>query len=134
MTHSGSCLCAAISFTVEGALRNVLHCHCVNCQKSSGNYVAATSCELANLTVADPTSLLRWYDLGYAQYGFCATCGSRLFWQGTEHPDQISIQVGCLDDGPELPLEAVWFANDAHHHVPVNHNVAQHVGNGGEYG
>lgn len=132
MSRAGSCLCDAISFDVEGPLRNVLHCHCVNCQKSSGNYVASSGCPTNKLTINDPTEQLRWYDMGYCRYGFCATCGSRMFWQGAEHMHHTSIQAGVLDDASGLTLDGIWFADDAQPHVALNTEVPHHSGNGSE--
>jgi len=126
----GSCLCGAISFGVEGELRSILHCHCVNCRKSSGNFVASSGCATKALTIHDRTDQLRWYDVGYCRYGFCATCGSRLFWQGADHMEHTSIQAGVLDDVSELPLDGVWFADDAQPHNELDPAVPHFVGNG----
>lgn len=126
----GSCLCGAISFDVEGELRGILHCHCVNCRKSSGNFVASSGCATDALTIHDPTEQLRWYDLGYCRYGFCASCGSRMFWQGADHMEHTSIQAGVVDDVSGLPLDGVWFADEAQPHNVPNPRVPHFAGNG----
>jgi len=115
-----------------GPLRDILHCHCENCRRATGNFVAASGCATEDLTIEDPESLLRWHDLGYARYGFCSQCGSHLFWQGAEHLDRISLQVGVLDDVSQLDLAAVWFANEAQGHHVLDSGVPLHVGNGDE--
>lgn len=127
--RSGGCLCGAINFQVVGALREVLHCHCVNCRRTSGNFVAATGCPTANLTVVDDAAL-RWHDLGYARYGFCHQCGSSLFWIATENPDFTSIMAGSLDDADGLKLTAVWFSEEAQTHHQLDPSVEHHAGNG----
>jgi hypothetical protein len=40
--HSGSCLCKAVSYEVTGPLRNAIGCHCTQCRKMTGHYLAAT--------------------------------------------------------------------------------------------
>ncbi|WP_442475962.1 GFA family protein [Roseovarius litorisediminis] len=38
----GSCQCGAVRYEVAGPLRQVVGCHCSQCRKTSGHYVAAT--------------------------------------------------------------------------------------------
>lgn len=126
---TGGCLCGAVTFVVDGPLRDVLHCHCVNCRKVSGNFVASSGSATADLTIDDAAGALRWYDLGYARYGFCSTCGSSLFWQGAEHTDRTSIQAGAIDEVSGLSLAGVWFASEAQPHVLVDPAVPHFVEN-----
>ena len=55
--HQGSCLCGGIAFATHGPLRNVIGCHCHQCRKWTGHFVAATRASLANF------ELLRGEDL-----------------------------------------------------------------------
>jgi len=130
VSHSGGCLCGEITFRTESELRPVLHCHCVNCQRTSGNFVAATGCPTDELEISDPSAKLRWYDLGYCRYGFCVDCGSQLFWQGAEHMDHTSIKTGVLDDAEGLELAGIWFVDDAQSHLSLDDSVPHHTGNG----
>lgn len=130
-SQTGGCLCGDVTYTVEGPLRDILHCHCINCRKVSGNFAASSGSATGDLMITDEDSVLRWFDLGYARYGFCSTCGSSLFWQGADHPERTSIQAGSLDDVSSISLAGVWFADEAQPHVVVDESVAQFVGNGG---
>ncbi|MFM7784547.1 MAG: GFA family protein, partial [Gammaproteobacteria bacterium] len=42
-THSGACLCGVVRYTVQGPLRPVVVCHCTQCRRQTGHYLAATS-------------------------------------------------------------------------------------------
>jgi len=126
----GGCLCGAIRYQVTEPLRNVLHCHCLNCRKTTGNFMSATGCTTAALQISDADQVLRWHDLGYATYGFCSTCGSSLFWQGAEHQDRTSIHTGSLDDRSELTLESIWFADEASADHLLDAAVPHFSGNG----
>lgn len=126
---SGGCLCGAITYSVDGPLRDVLHCHCVNCRKVSGNFVASSGSATEDLLIEDIGDVLRWYDLGYARYGFCSTCGSSLFWRGAEHTDRTSIQAGSLHDASTISLIGVWFAEEAQPHLIVDESVPHFAGN-----
>jgi hypothetical protein len=80
-THSGSCLCAAVKFEVEGDFERFYLCHCQHCRKDTG------SAHAANLFTAAAT--LRWlsgqakvtqFTLSSTQHSrsFCSICGSAL--------------------------------------------------------
>ena len=92
---AGGCLCEAVQYTVSGPLRPVVCCHCEQCRKSSGHYVAASACKTEHLQITGKDKL-NWYrSSSKAQRGFCLNCGSNLFWR-PEHGRYISIMAGTL--------------------------------------
>lgn len=98
--HDGGCLCGAVRFCARGPLRAVIFCHCSQCRRQTGLYVAATAVAQADfdLLAADT---LRWFAASdHAQRGFCATCGTVLFWKPTRG-EHLSILAGALDR-PEI--------------------------------
>lgn len=96
--HSGSCLCGAVHYTVSSTLRPVVACHCTQCRKTSGHHVAATAAAREAITIRGQVT---WYESSpEAKRGFCAICGSNLFWD--RGGDRISIFAGSLDGDPEL--------------------------------
>ena len=58
---TGSCLCGAVRYEVTGPLRKVVYCHCEQCRKTSGHFVAATACGADKLSILSVVGLL-WYD------------------------------------------------------------------------
>ena len=38
----GQCLCGGVRFRTRGKLRGVIYCHCSQCRRQSGHFVAAT--------------------------------------------------------------------------------------------
>lgn len=100
-SHSGGCLCGAVRYAARGPLRDVVYCHCGQCRRQTGLYYAATAVDKADLTIADD-SALRWFAASdYAVRGFCATCGSALFWKA-HAASHIAILAGSLDDPSSL--------------------------------
>jgi hypothetical protein len=92
-THQGGCLCGAITYHVKGRLRPVVACHCLQCQKTSGSFVAATSALRDDIDIRGP---IAWYQSSpEARRGFCGICGSSLFWDGGG--DRMSIMIGTLE-------------------------------------
>ncbi len=109
--HRGSCLCGACAYEVGGPLRDVIACHCTQCRKQTGHFMAATNARLSDfrLVRAEP---LRWYRASpQAQRGFCSTCGSTLFWQA-DGRDEISITAGTLDGATGLGIEGHIYCAD----------------------
>lgn len=93
---SGGCLCGAVRYAVHGLLRPVVYCHCEQCRKTSGHFVAATACDPEDLELTASDSL-RWYDSSpQAQRGFCSDCGGNLFWRPASN-EHVSIMAGTLD-------------------------------------
>ncbi|MBT8099512.1 MAG: GFA family protein [Gammaproteobacteria bacterium] len=106
----GQCLCGAVRFSVSGPLRPVVYCHCEQCRRSSGHFVAATACHPADLKIADDAAL-RWYrSSAEAERGFCGNCGSSLFWR-PDHRGHTSIMAGSLDRPTGLTAKQHIFVN-----------------------
>lgn len=104
----GSCLCGQVRFEVEGGLRPVIACHCRQCRKSSGHHVAATSAPRGGVAISGQVT---WYaSSAQARRGFCATCGSNLFWDGPG--ENLSIMAGSLDQPTGLHLAGHIFCAD----------------------
>ena len=115
MSRTGGCLCGAVRYTVNGPLRDVLVCHCVECRRWAGCAWAATAAQREHLSL-DETRGLRWAlsprsDAG-ARRGVCDACGSSLFWDAPGRPT-LSIGVGTLDDAHGLELAGHVYVSQA---------------------
>ena len=58
---TGSCLCGAVKYSINGTLRQVVYCHCEQCRKTSGHFVAATACDRDALEFSEDAGLA-WYE------------------------------------------------------------------------
>ena len=109
---TGSCLCGAVRYKVDGPLRPVIYCHCGQCRKTSGHFVAASACDAASLHLVEDAGL-RWYDSSpEAQRGFCSVCGGSLFWR-PRVGGQVSIMAGTIDAPTGIRAIAHIFVDDA---------------------
>jgi len=109
--RTGSCLCGAVRFRTRGVLRGVIYCHCSQCRKQSGHFVAATNSKDADIVI-EGADRLSWYGAsGVAKRGFCGTCGSLLFWKHKDL-DSISIMAGSFDTPSDLAGESHIFVGD----------------------
>jgi hypothetical protein len=102
--HTGSCLCGAISFSVEGDLAPGDACHCTQCRRQSGHYWASTNIPRDRLTVTGMDKVTWFQSSEKVRRGFCGTCGSILFWD-PPHKDWTSIAMGAFDaTGTQLEM------------------------------
>lgn len=124
----GGCLCGAVTYRVNGPLRQVIGCHCGQCRKTSGHYVAATAAEDDALQVNDLDGALRWYrSSDAARRGFCSRCGSSLFWKHDER-FYTAIMAGTLDGATGLGVEAHIFIADKGDYYPLDPDVPHYPG------
>jgi hypothetical protein len=111
MTREGGCLCGAVRYAVNGPLREIIVCHCVECRRWTGRAWPATAAVATDLEITG-SDQLRWLRSpdsdSDADRGFCARCGTSLFWRG-QGSERICISTGTLDDPSALPVAAhIW--------------------------
>ena len=97
-SHHGSCLCGGITYEVTGKLREVIACHCNQCRKTSGHFVAATACDDNDLKFIKLDTLTWYRSSERAERGFCNRCGSTMFFR-SDVGNMTAIMAGTLD-GP----------------------------------
>jgi hypothetical protein len=108
---AGGCLCGAVRYEVRGALRPVVACHCTQCRRMTGHFLAATAAREGDLAITSDSSL-KWYSASPdARRGFCGVCGSTLFWHGTGR-DYVAIAAGSIDGPTGLKLVQHIFTAD----------------------
>ena len=106
--YTGQCECGSVSYQVTGALRDVVNCHCKQCQRTHGNFAAYTAARLKSLVLTSQEGL-KWYVLSdRSKRGFCQHCGASLFWQATDK-DYICIDAGSLINATGLKAVAHIF-------------------------
>ena len=121
---SGSCLCGAVRYHVSAAMRPVVGCHCIQCRKTSGHYVAATS---APRDAVEIDGDVTWYQSSPdARRGFCGTCGSSLFWDGPG--ENLSIHAGTLDGATDLNLKGHIFVASKGDYYDIADGTPQYAG------
>lgn len=128
---AGGCLCGAVRYEVRGPLRPVVNCHCVQCRRTSGHFVAATAARPEDLVLVESGGL-SWYESSpTARRGFCRTCGASLFWKPVSG-GWISIMAGTLDSPTGLETVAHIFVDDAGDYYEINDDLPR--SSGGDHG
>ncbi len=119
---TGHCLCGAVRYAVKGPLRDVSYCHCSQCRRTSGHFVAASACDKSDLRLLKDDGL-RWYRSSpAAERGFCSKCGSSLFWRPDKEP-HISIMAGTLDVPTGLKAFQHIYVNSASDYYVIDDDL-----------
>ena len=120
----GSCLCGAVTFEVAGPLSPPDACHCSQCRRQSGHYWASTNVPRAALTLRGEDKVAWYQSSERIRRGFCATCGSVLFW-GPPDWDKIAIAMGAFDLPTGTFLEKHIFVADKGDYYEIGDGVPQ---------
>lgn len=114
--HSGSCLCGAVRFEVEGDFERFYLCHCQYCRKDTGSaHGANLFSSSATLQWLSGEDAVRVFNLPSTRHRncFCSICGSAL-------PDVqmngalLKVPAGSLDTEVRLRPDAhIFFSSRA---------------------
>ena len=95
---TGSCLCNAVHFAIEGDVDRMSHCHCSMCRKAHGaafaTYVSTTDTALK--FVAGENQVAHYESSPDSNRAFCRGCGSVMPCSLNE--GRISLAAGTLNE------------------------------------
>jgi hypothetical protein len=95
---TGGCLCGAVRYEIDTIPDSFRACHCSQCRKVSGYYWAAFSVPDDQFRLTEARGLKWFKSSGWASRGFCADCGSALFYKMDDHAT-TEVSPGSID-GP----------------------------------
>src|SRR5688572_15315515 len=121
----GSCLCGAVTFEVAVPLSPPDACHCSQCRRQSGHYWASTNVPLDALTLRGQDKISWYRSSERVRRGFCATCGSVLFWERAGW-DKIAVGMGAFDLPTDTHLEMHIYVADKGDYYEIADGVPQH--------
>ncbi len=81
------------------------------CRKQFGHVFAATGVPRAAVTIRDEECVTWYRSSEKARRGFCAICGSFLFWDAI-HKDRIALATGAFDTPTGTKLSKHIFVAD----------------------
>ena len=124
--YTGGCFCGEIGYKVSGPPVMVAYCHCDDCRKSGGSVVAVLAgfrrdgFEMVN---GNPTF---FGATPAVKRSFCNTCGSPLFYENQDFPENIYIHIGSFDQPEELhPDRHTWVSDRISWHE-IKDDLAQY--------
>jgi len=127
-----SCSCGQLRVTCEGEPVRISICHCLECQKRTGN-VFATQARFPRAAVTIEGRGTHWTRAGdsggLCTFSFCPVCGATVYWEPDALPDFVSVAVGAFAD-PNFPPPRVSVYEDRQHswalaaaQLPLEHEV-----------
>jgi hypothetical protein len=123
--HRGKCLCEKVQFTATGPMRGVVYCHCTQCRRQSGHFFAATNVPNDALDVTGAEHVKWFKSSDEAERGFCANCGSILFWRIASR-DYTSVMAGLFENPTDLKGEMHIFVADKGDYYEINDGLSQY--------
>lgn len=120
----GRCECGKVSFDVQNPRDTIRACHCKQCRRMTGHYIATTHAEYDDVTFHE-TEGLEWYTSSeWAKRGFCKFCGSSLFYRlNTE--SGIAISAGCLEGPTGMNITKHIFVKDKGDYYTIDDGAVQ---------
>ena len=100
--YQGGCQCGSIRYEVSDEPRQVVACHCTECQSQSGSAFGMTMVvpeEAFLITKGEPQFYRSTSSTGRAKLGaFCPDCGTRIYHKPEWRKGTISVKPGTLDE------------------------------------
>lgn len=123
----GSCLCGAVTFRLTGSFSEIEVCHCVQCRKWTGHFFANIEVPRDSLEIQGSECITWHHSSQKVRRGFCATCGSPLFFDplDREKHNWIGIAMGALDTrtGSKIALHIFTAEKGDYYDIPENEHM-----------
>jgi hypothetical protein len=112
MQITGACHCGQITFTADIDPSGVMVCHCTDCQVLAGSaFRVVVVAPIASFSVRGaPKRYVKVAQAGNRRAQmFCPECGTPLYACSPEHPQSVSIRLGCFQERAQLnPSSQIW--------------------------
>ena len=125
--ESGGCLCGAIKYEFDKSnLISAHHCHCIDCQKSTGSGKSTILLLPAQAILMDGE--LKFYTSTTSsgrnmRRGFCEECGSPVLSFIKEMQEVNFLKAGSLDDSSWLKIDSNFYSSSAHSWSPIDDDI-----------
>lgn len=128
--RTGGCQCGEIRYEVIGPSRQLVVCHCTDCQRQSGSAFGMTlvvdESDL-RLTRGEPGLFTSKSEAGRDKWGaFCTQCGTRIYNKTVLRPGKLSVKPGTLDDTGSLKPDIHIWTRSKQHWVTIPEGVETH--------
>lgn len=98
ITLTGACHCGAVRFTatITEGLASARRCTCSICRMRGAVAVTSTPADFA-ITQGDDNLATYRFNTGTAEHHFCRTCGIYTHHKRRSNPNQLGVNIACLD-------------------------------------
>lgn len=120
VTFAGSCHCGAVKFTatLTGGLASARRCSCSMCRMRGAVAVTSTPDAFRITQGEDKLSTYR-FNTRTAEHHFCSVCGIYTHHKRRSNPNQLGVNVACLEGVSPFDFPEV-VVNDGDNHPSDN--------------
>ena len=121
---TGGCLCGAVKYEFpKDQVVSAHHCHCTDCQKSTGSGKA--SFVIVPSAAVSSTGELKYYSVkgsagATVSRGFCPECGSPIMSVIPEMGPINIIKAGSIDDPSWVNIQSSFWSDTSQPWSPVD--------------
>jgi hypothetical protein len=94
--YEGGCHCGRVRFRVRVKRHEALDCNCSLCAKKGLLHLIVNE-EDFELLQGEAAISVYEFNTRVAKHRFCRYCGVQSFYTPRSHPDQVDVNVRCLD-------------------------------------
>ncbi len=106
----GQCLCGSVKLSAKSVSKNAGVCHCSMCRQWTGGPLLAVDCG-TEVELEGAEAISTYASSEWAERGFCAKCGSNLFYK-IKQTGQYIVPAGVLNIESELTLDHQIFIDE----------------------
>ncbi|MEO8529621.1 MAG: GFA family protein [Deltaproteobacteria bacterium] len=107
-THSGHCLCGAVSFTVRDLAPAYGVCHCKMCQRWAGSALFGITVRADQIEIHGEENVASYRSSEHATRSWCSKCGSNMWFRYVGRTE-YELPVGLFDDSNGFVLKREVF-------------------------
>lgn len=124
---NGACHCGTVRFRVKltDGFNNVRRCTCSYCRMRGAVAVSANIGDLAFQAGQEMLTLYQ-FNTGAAEHYFCSKCGIYTHHRRRSNPNQLSINVACLEGMSPFDFEDIPVIDGVNH--PTDQGAAPGTG------
>lgn len=110
VAQTGHCLCGQVEIHVEAMSCQVGACHCDMCRRWGGGPFMEVNCG-SEVSFSQPALVKVFSSSEWAERGFCADCGTHLFYRvkGTQ---EHMVPVGLFKDNDNFVFDTQVFIEE----------------------
>ena len=98
----GSCLCKAVTYTLDEELSELVFCHCSICRKATASaYTVNAKVSSKNLVLHGKEKLVTYSSSPGKQRYYCQNCHSQIFTVQENIPEVCALKLGTIDESDQ---------------------------------
>jgi hypothetical protein len=124
---AGGCYCGKVRYGASRVSAEVTECHCSQCRKQAGHRYAIVGTKAGDVEIDGADNITWFRSSANAERGFCAACGSHLFWRSLSD-DEMAILAASIDEPTGLRVTSHIFVESKGDYYDINDGLPQFTG------